>query len=66
MQSIIDDELSKPLEVTEDFMQRFEAEEADLKVKRGLNMKRHVASVEHLEGTLLKREAVAKEALVRR
>ena len=64
MQGIIDDELSKPLEVTEDYMQTFEAEEAVLRSKREADRRQHVASVGHLEKKLWQREAAAREGLV--
>mmetsp|Transcript_81640 Transcript_81640/g.162959 ORF Transcript_81640/g.162959 Transcript_81640/m.162959 type:complete len:527 (+) Transcript_81640:95-1675(+) len=64
MQGIIDDELSKPLEVTENYMQTFEAEEAVLRSKREADRRQHVASVEHLEKKLWQREAAAREGLM--
>ena len=54
--SIIEDELSKPLEVSEQFMRKFEAEEQGREEGLSASKRRHAASVRRLAATVVRRE----------
>jgi hypothetical protein len=59
MAGIIEDELARPLEVSEDFMHRFEAGEAVDAAKQAEATQRHVKGVEHLAKVVAKRGETA-------
>ena len=60
MRSVIEDELSKPLEVNEDFMHRFENDELTMRETAQNNKARHLTSVRFLQQELSKREESAR------
>ena len=60
MRSVIEDELSKPLEVNEDFMHRFENDELTMRETAQNNKARHLTSVRFLQHELSKREETAR------
>jgi hypothetical protein len=60
MRGVIEDELSKPLEVNEAFMHRFEEDELKMRETLRANKSRHLTSVKFLQTELQKREETAR------
>jgi CRISPR/Cas system-associated exonuclease Cas4 (RecB family) len=60
MRGVIEDEMSKPLEVNEAFMHRFENDELKMRETLRANKSRHLTSVKFLQTELSKREETAR------
>jgi len=64
MKEIIEDELSKPLEVDENFIKKFEDDEKSFRAKSLANKRQHLKSVKKLQKELTLRHELANQKVV--